>query len=380
LARLAAVLVTPRRSFGALLERGCGGVGDVVLFMLLVMPAAQPAEAAAAVAHFSRGLLLPLNALAGQFVAFAVAPLALGLLFGLGLTLAARLRGRRLGIDVAMTAGVYLWVPVGVLALLGAVLAELGWSCIWLPHVPLDAFARTQPDWWSWLLRLGLSYGWSLALAGLLLRCALAAAGPGEAAAAGEASGAGGAAAAGAAAPAAARRWAGWALAAWLAAGWIAGAAWAVAHQERFRLLASGDLAPQLALQRADGSGRLALAELRGRPVVIAFWAEWCSVCVRHLPELAAWARAHPGVAVLAVHQGGDAAGVAAFVAERGWRGPTFLVDAAGAASHAYRVDSLPTYFVIDAAGRIAAVRLGTPPAGWLQSHTRARPASEASR
>jgi cytochrome c biogenesis protein CcmG/thiol:disulfide interchange protein DsbE len=347
------VLVAPRRGFAALLEQGRGGVGDVVLFMLLVMPAAQPAETAAAVARLPRGVLLPLNALAGQFVAFAVAPLALGLLFGVGLSLAVRLRGRRLGIDAAMTAGVYLWLPVGVLALLGAMLTELGWTCIWLPQLPLDAFVRLQPQWWDWLLRIGLSYGWSLVLAGLLLRRVLAGAADG---------------ADGAGAPAGARRWPGRLLAGWLVLAWAAGAVWALGHQERFRLPAPGDAAPELALPAADGSGRLALAELRGRPVVIAFWAEWCSVCVRHLPELAAWARAHPGVAVLAVHQGGDAAAVAALVAERGWRGPSFLVDEAGTAARAYRVDSLPTYFFVDAAGRITAVYLGTPPAAALRA------------
>ena len=356
--RLAAPLVAPRPAFDAILHRGRGGLGDVVLWLLLVMPAAEPAATAAAAARFGRGLLLPLNMLVGQFLAFAVAPLAAGLAFGIGLAVAARLRRRPLNVDAALTAGATLWVPVGVLALLGAGLAAAGWSVPYLPHLPLAAFAAAEPAWWEWPLRLGLSYGWSLGLAAVALQRGL-----GRSAAA---------------APAAAgpplRRWAGWVLAAWLAAGWIAGAAWAVVHQERFRLLAPGDPAPQLALARADGSGRLNLAELRGRPVVLAFWAEWCSVCVRHMPELAAWARAHPEVVVLAVHQGGDAAGVAASVAEQDWRGPTFLVDAARQASRAYRVDSLPTFFTIDRGGRISGVQLGTPATGWLAGRLDLKP------
>lgn len=44
---------------------------------------------------------------------------------------------------------------------------------------------------------------------------------------------------------------------------------------------------PDVALERLDGNGVSRLRELRGRPVVVNFWASWCKPCVKEMPLLA---------------------------------------------------------------------------------------------
>ncbi len=48
----------------------------------------------------------------------------------------------------------------------------------------------------------------------------------------------------------------------------------------------------QLKLPRPDG-GELDMASLRGQPLIINFWATWCAPCIKELPDLDAFARAH---------------------------------------------------------------------------------------
>lgn len=53
-------------------------------------------------------------------------------------------------------------------------------------------------------------------------------------------------------------------------------------------------------LPRPDGS-ELALAGLRGRPLVLNFWATWCTPCIREMPLLDRFAAEHPAISVVGI-------------------------------------------------------------------------------
>jgi cytochrome c biogenesis protein CcmG, thiol:disulfide interchange protein DsbE len=82
---------------------------------------------------------------------------------------------------------------------------------------------------------------------------------------------------------------------------------WKVAHQTKG---AAGELAagktppaPHFNLSRLDTKGKLSLASLRGKVVVLNFWASWCNPCKTEVPRLeAAWRRFRSkGVVVVGV-------------------------------------------------------------------------------
>lgn len=54
-----------------------------------------------------------------------------------------------------------------------------------------------------------------------------------------------------------------------------------------WRLPTAPSVAPPVSLQTLSGE-RVALSSLRGRPVLVSFWATSCATCVREIPQLAA--------------------------------------------------------------------------------------------
>jgi cytochrome c biogenesis protein CcmG/thiol:disulfide interchange protein DsbE len=96
------------------------------------------------------------------------------------------------------------------------------------------------------------------------------------------------------------------------------------------------------------------LADLRGTPVVINFWASWCVPCRKEAPELARFDHERPGGARLVGVDFQDAeADARAFVREFGWKFPN-IRDPRGTLAGQYRLLGLPTTYVIDGRGRIA--------------------------
>ena len=98
--------------------------------------------------------------------------------------------------------------------------------------------------------------------------------------------------------------------------------------------------------------GRVALTELRGRPVVVNFWASWCSPCKKEAPILAASARAHHGQVVFLGVDVQDFASDARSFLERYGANYVSVRDSGSSTYTAYGLSGLPETFYIDAQGR----------------------------
>ena len=92
------------------------------------------------------------------------------------------------------------------------------------------------------------------------------------------------------------------------------------------------------------------LTASRGKPVVINFWAAWCTYCRNEAPELADFARAHPEAVFVGVDVQDKAADAQAFVREFGIPFPS-VVDLDGAIAQRLGVTGYPTTVFLDADG-----------------------------
>lgn len=110
--------------------------------------------------------------------------------------------------------------------------------------------------------------------------------------------------------------------------------------------------APDLILPDLSGK-TVNIASMRGRPVLVNFWATWCDSCREEMPALESLFRRSGGrFSVIGVSLDEDAAAVPAFAKKRALTFPLLISDRKVAA--AYAVRGLPATYLIDAEGRIA--------------------------
>lgn len=111
--------------------------------------------------------------------------------------------------------------------------------------------------------------------------------------------------------------------------------------------------APNFTLEALDGS-TLDLASLRGKPVIVNFWASWCVPCRKEFPILAQALRDHSdeGLQMVGIVYR-DLPGDARQFGKKYDVDWPLLIDPDGDTATAFRVQSIPTTFFIDADGMI---------------------------
>jgi cytochrome c biogenesis protein CcmG/thiol:disulfide interchange protein DsbE len=151
-----------------------------------------------------------------------------------------------------------------------------------------------------------------------------------------------------------------------LVAGLLALLVWKVVHNNSTHLgsqLAAGQhpAAPDFTLPRIGAGSRMSLAALRGKAVVINFWASWCQPCKQEVPRLEAAYRKWAGKGVVFVGiDAQDFVGDAKRFADK--LGITYPIvhDAPGQTVDSYGVTGFPETFFVGRNGKL----VGTHVAG----------------
>jgi len=121
-----------------------------------------------------------------------------------------------------------------------------------------------------------------------------------------------------------------------------------------------GKPAPDFSLDTLDGK-HIALADLRGKVVLLDFWATWCGPCRAALPHTQDLVdHAAPGLVVLTVDVKEKDDIIQKFMQDNRYTYPV-LLDRDGAIIKAYGVTGIPSYIIIDRDGTLKAFWVAFP-------------------
>jgi peroxiredoxin len=115
--------------------------------------------------------------------------------------------------------------------------------------------------------------------------------------------------------------------------------------------LENGSLANDFALENLKGE-QVRLSDLRGKVVVVDFWATWCVPCVEEMPSFQQFQKQYPDFVMLGIDQEESVDQVSSFLNDKGID-YQILMDYNAKVAGSYKVFMLPTTFFIDKDGMI---------------------------
>jgi thiol-disulfide isomerase/thioredoxin len=121
----------------------------------------------------------------------------------------------------------------------------------------------------------------------------------------------------------------------------------------------TGQPAPAFTFKAPDNK-EISLASLRGKPVIVEFWATWCLPCIASMPQMAELYQQtkDKGLVLISVDEDEDAKSAADFLAKKNNPWPNF--HDSGDIKKAFSQSALPYTLLIDPQGKIVFSKIGS--------------------